>query len=84
MALKQEAPNKTAEEERQERARAVARELSALRDEEKDSVQETVTEIQSMDTKTELILRQRSGKIADEIQKLRAGRQFRDTNGRWS
>ncbi len=133
--MEHEAQQSSIAEERQERARAVAQELSVLRNltlklqaraahgdpkylrtiaarreavldhikemlpgddgdaadpddslstEEKELVREAVAEIQAMDTQTELILRERSGKIADELQKLRAGKRFRDSSRRWS
>lgn len=133
--MEHEAQQSSIAEERQERARAVAQELSTLRNltlklqaraahgdpkylrtiaarreavldhikemlpgddgdaadpddslsaEEKKLVSDAVAEIQAMDTQTELILRERSGKIADELQKLRAGKRFRDSSRRWS
>ena len=132
--MTQEARQTDSEKERQERARAVAQELSALRNltlklharaahgdpkylrtiaarreavldhikemlpgddgdadlddslsaDEKKLVRDAVAEIRALDTKTELVLRERSGKIADELQKLRAGKRFRDISRRWS
>jgi len=134
LAVEHEAQQPSIAEERQEQTRAMAQELSALRnltlklharaahgdpkylrtiaarreavldhikemlpgddgdadlDEslsaaEKKLVRDAVAEIQALDTKTELILRERSGKIADELQKLRAGKRFRDSSRRWS
>ena len=58
--------------------------VAELGQQEKRLVGKTLAEVATMDAESERIIRERAGKVAAEIQKLRAGRKWRETSKQWT
>jgi len=63
---------------------ALARAIAPLSADEKSRVHAAIAEIKAVNTQTELILRDRAENMAEEMQKLRAGRKLRTANRSWT
>jgi len=55
-----------------------------LSDEDRTLIHDTISDINTIDAKTERILKARAAKIGEEIMKLKAGKKYRDTSRRWT
>ena len=55
-----------------------------LSDKNRELIHETISDINTLDAKTERILKVRTSKIGEQIMKLKAGKKYRDTTRRWT
>lgn len=54
----------------------------AFSDEDRSLIRKAIAAINTLDTKTECILKERTARIGEELMKLRAGRKYRATSRR--